>query len=109
VQLIREAQQFKPKLKAVFTINRKIANTAIGRDVAGALAQFEDMPVRSPTMSQRVIYAESAGQGLAVIEAEPNSEAAREIARLVQQMIETLTLEVQHEDLRLCQIASSSG
>ena len=37
VQLVREAQQFKPKLKAVFVVNRKIANTAIGRDVAERL------------------------------------------------------------------------
>src|SRR6516164_9416857 len=34
VQLVREAQQFKEKLKCAFVINRKIANTAIGRDVA---------------------------------------------------------------------------
>src|SRR6516164_9072789 len=36
VQLVREAQQFKEKLKCAFVINRKIANTAIGRDVAEA-------------------------------------------------------------------------
>lgn len=88
VQLIREAQQFKEKLKAVFVINRKIANTAIGRDVAGALAQFEDVLVLPAGLSQRVIYAESAGQGLAVIEADPRGEAAREMAKLAQQIIE---------------------
>jgi chromosome partitioning protein len=90
VQLIREAQQFKEKLKAVFVINRKIANTAIGRDVAGALLQFEDVPVLAAGLAQRVIYAESAGQGLSVIEADPNSEAAREMAKLVQQLIGAL-------------------
>ena len=82
VQLIREAQQFKDGLKAVFVINRKIANTAIGRDVASALEHF-DIPVLPTALCQRVLYAESAGQGLAVAEVAPNSEAARELAALV--------------------------
>lgn len=89
VQLIREAQQFKPALKGVFVINRKIVNTAIGRDVSAALAHFEEFPVLPSSLAQRVIYAESAGQGLAVIEADPNSEAAREVARLAEQMVMT--------------------
>ena len=83
VQLIREAQQFKPGLKGVFVVNRKIANTAIGRDVAAALEKFAEIPVAPVALHQRVIYAESAGQGLAVNEMDANSEAAREIARLV--------------------------
>jgi chromosome partitioning protein len=82
VQLIREAQQFKDGLKAAFVINRKIANTAIGRDVASALEHF-DIPVLPTALCQRVLYAESAGQGLAVAEVAPNSEAARELAALV--------------------------
>jgi len=82
VQLIREAQQFKESLKAAFVINRKIVNTAIGRDVASALEHF-DIPVLPTALCQRVLYAESAGQGLAVAEVAPNSEAARELAALV--------------------------
>lgn len=61
VQLINEAQQFKPELQAVFVINRKIVNTAIGRDVTTALANF-DLPVSERALSQRVIYAESAAR-----------------------------------------------
>lgn len=87
VSLIREAQQFKPDLKAAFVVNRKIANTAIGRDVAEALAQFGDVPVLTTELRQRVVYAESAGQGLAVIEVAPNGEAAREIAALVHNVV----------------------
>jgi chromosome partitioning protein len=85
VQLIREAQQFKDGLKAAFVINRKIANTAIGRDVASALEHF-DIPVLPTALCQRVLYAESAGQGLAVAEVAPNSEAARELAALVRSL-----------------------
>lgn len=89
VSLIQEAQQFKPTLKSAFVINRKIANTAIGRDVGDALGQFENVPVLPTALHQRVIYAESAGQGLAVIEAEPNSEATREIAALAKALTDT--------------------
>lgn len=87
VQLVREAQQFKPTLKSAFVINRKIANTAIGRDVAGALAEFNDVEVLSVSLAQRVVYAESAGAGLAVMEAAPGSEAARETERLADAIV----------------------
>lgn len=87
VTLIREAQQFKPGLKGAFVVNRKIANTAIGRDVTEALSQFEDVPVLPTELRQRVLYAESAGQGLAVIEVNPTGDAAREIAALVKLVI----------------------
>src|SRR5438876_661574 len=74
-------------LAAAFIINRKIANSAIGRDAAGALAQFEPISVLEPAITQRVIYAESAARGLSVIEAAPNSEAAREILGLAKRVI----------------------
>lgn len=88
VELIREARQYKPNLKGAFVINRKIVNTAIGRDVGDALARFEDIPVLPTALTQRVLYAESAGQGLSVIEANPAGEAAREVAALVCHIIE---------------------
>jgi chromosome partitioning protein len=87
VALIREAQAFKPSLKAAFVVNRKIANTAIGRDVTEALGQFGDVPVLAQALRQRVLYAESAGQGLAVSEVAPEGEAAREIAALVKAVV----------------------
>lgn len=89
VQLIREAQQFKPQLKGAFVINRKIANTAIGRDVGEALGEYTDIPVLKTTLSQRVIYAESAAQGLSVLEVDPKSEASREIINLMGQLTKT--------------------
>lgn len=91
VQLVREAQQFKPALKAVFVINRKIANTAIGRDVVGALAQFDDVPVLTATLTQRVVYAESAGAGLSVAETSPGSEGAREVERLADEIVRVVS------------------
>jgi chromosome partitioning protein len=87
VQQIRDARRFREGLKAAFIINRKIANTAISRQSAITLAQFEDLPVLAAALNQRVIYAESAAKGLAVIEAAPDSEAAREMGNLVQQIL----------------------
>jgi chromosome partitioning protein len=86
VQLIREARQLKENLKAAFVINRRIARTAIGRDGAAALAQFEDVPVLAAALNQRVVYAESAARGLSVIEAAPTSEAAREVDALAREV-----------------------
>jgi chromosome partitioning protein len=40
VKLIDEARVFKPSIKAAFLVNRKIANTAIGRDVGEALSSY---------------------------------------------------------------------
>jgi len=82
VQLIREAQQFRENLTAAFVINRRIVNTAIGRDVASILDQF-GLPVLPGHLCQRVVYAESASQGLSVAELAPQSEAAREVTALV--------------------------
>lgn len=87
VQLIREAQQYKENLKAVFVINRRIVNTAIGRDVVSALEQF-GFPVLEAAFSQRVIYAESAMQGLSVIETDAKSEAAVEVAQLAAELLQ---------------------
>lgn len=81
VRLVREAQQFKDGLGAAFAINRRIVNTAIGRDVAAAFDEAP-FPVLPAAVSQRVVFAESAGQGLAACELAPAGEAAREIAAL---------------------------
>ena len=86
VALIREARVLKEGLKAAFVINRRIARTAIGRDASAALAQFEDVPVLIAVLNQRVVYAESAARGLSVIEAQPTSEAAREIDALAREV-----------------------
>lgn len=86
VELVNEARVFKDNLKAVFAINRKIVNTAIGRDVAKTLAQFS-IPVLKG-LCQRVVYAESAAQGLAVEEMEADSQAAKEIRKLAAEIRE---------------------
>jgi len=87
VDILKEASVFAEKMKSVFVINRKISNTAIGRDVADALATYE-LPVLKTTIAQRIAFAEAATSGSTVLETEPQSLAAREIEALVREVLE---------------------
>jgi chromosome partitioning protein len=89
VDLVNEAINFKEKLKSAFVINRKIVNTAIGRDVAGALAGYP-MRVLNTAIGQRVAFAESAGQGSTVLDLDPNSAASREVMALTHEILEIM-------------------
>ena len=87
VQLIQEAIIYKQTLKAVFAVNRKIANTAIGRDFKEALAGF-NLPVLQTTVSQRVVFAESAAVGKLVFEVDQAQAAQEEIKALGKEIME---------------------
>ncbi len=87
VDLLSEATTFKENLKRAFVINRKIVNTAIGRDVTEALAEY-DLPVLKAEICQRVSFAESAAQGRTVLETDPESIASKEITALVKEVLE---------------------
>lgn len=86
VKLIDEASAFKELRKTVFVINRKIVNTAIGRDVAEALSGFP-IPVLKSVISQRVIFAEAAASGQVVHEIDPRGPAAREIDQVMDEIL----------------------
>jgi chromosome partitioning protein len=75
-----------PALKTVFAINRKIVNTAIGRDVAASLGEYQK-PVLKSEVCQRVAFAESAAQGKTVFELDEHSSAAQEIAALTKEIL----------------------
>ena len=86
VTLIREAQTFKEDIRSAFVINRKIVNTAIGRDVKEALASYQ-LPVLDANVCQRVSFAESAATGSTVLEIDPDSLASREIMALAKEIL----------------------
>ena len=86
VELLNEASVFKEKQKSAFVINRKIVNTAIGRDVAEALAGYP-IPVLAAAVGQRVAFAESAATGSTVLELDPKGAAAQEINALVDEIL----------------------
>lgn len=87
VKLIEEARIYKETLKSVFVINRRIVNTAISRDVTEALSVYPVQALQS-TIAQRVVFAESAAQGLAVHEIDGTSQAAVEIEAVTQEIVE---------------------
>lgn len=86
ITLLEEAKIYKETQKSVFVINRKITNTAIGRDVREALAGY-DLPVLPAAVCQRVAFAESAAQGSTVLELDTNSLASKEITALVDALL----------------------
>lgn len=89
VDLVADVRHFKENLKSVFVINRKIVNTAIGRDVTEALSEYE-LPVLKSQVCQRVGFAESAGQGRTVLETEPGSLASQEIEAVTTEVMELI-------------------
>lgn len=86
LKLVEEATVHKDSLKSVFAINRKIVNTAIGRDVEEALNRYP-VPILATHIHQGVSFAESALGGLIVSETDPKSVAAQEIRTLTEELI----------------------
>ncbi len=89
ITLLKEASIYKETLKSAFVINRKIVNTAIGRDVKEALSEYP-LPVLTSQISQRVGFAESAARGQTVLETEPTGIASKEILALVAEIWELI-------------------
>jgi len=87
VKLIEEAVIYKSDLKSVFVVNRKIVNTAIGRDVTDALAAYP-VPALKASVAQRVIFAEAVAQGRAVHEIDEAGPAAAEIEAVRAELME---------------------
>ncbi len=89
IDLIHEATIYKPNLKSAFVINRKIVNTALGRDVVDALSDYP-VPVLNTSICQRIALAESAAQGQTVFETAPDNPAGKEIQTLIDEIMEVV-------------------
>jgi len=89
VDLITEVRVIKANLNAVFAVNRKIVGTAIGRDVAEALASYPVLVLKA-AISQRVSFAERAAAGQTVVETDPTGAAAQEIRAMVAELMEQI-------------------
>lgn len=86
ISLVQEAKQYKPDIKCVFAVNRRVANTVISREVLKAFKNFP-FPLLEPSVCQRIIFAETAAQGLTVFDAAPSSAAAYEIAAIAELLV----------------------
>ena len=89
VRLIEDAGTFKDSIKTVFIVNRKIINTALGRDVFAALENYPFSTLKT-TIGQRVAFAESAAVGASVLETDPNGAASLEINSLTREVLEIM-------------------
>ena len=85
VSLIREAQVFRPLLRAAFVINRRVSTTIIGREARQSLA--EQPPALRSEVHQRIVFADSVAAGRLARETAPDSAAAREITALVDELL----------------------
>ena len=73
-----------PKILCCLAINRKIANTTIGRDVRDALAEL-DVPILKSDIGQHVAFAESTANGSTVMK-QIRSKVAKEINKFVDEL-----------------------
>ena len=87
VKLIAEARVYKENIKSVFVVNRKITNTAIGRDVREALAAYP-VHVLEASIAQRVVFAEAAAQGQAIFEIDAAGLAVTEMEAVAAELME---------------------
>lgn len=92
VKLVDEASVYKENLKGAFVVNRRISNTAIGRDVGEALASYS-LPTLKSIVTQRVVFAETANLGQSVFEVDRKSLASIEI-----EAVKTELLEMMHNE-----------
>ena len=86
VALIREAQVFRPALRAAFVINRRVSTTVIGREARNSLAD-QPVPALRAEIRQRIVFADSVAAGRLARELVPDSPAAREITALVDELL----------------------
>jgi chromosome partitioning protein len=86
VSLVREAQVFRPALRAAFVINRRVGATVIGREARGALAD-QPLPALLSEVRQRIVFADSVAAGRLARELDADSIAAREIAALADEVL----------------------
>lgn len=95
VDLVRESIMFKENIKAAIAINRKIANTAIGRDVREALNTL-GVTVLAADICQRVSFAESAAIGSTVM-VQGDTKATNEIKKFVNEILKIHEQENKHD------------
>jgi chromosome partitioning protein len=85
--LIREASAYKPQLRGIFVINRRVIGTRIAREVRKAIGDL-GIPALGGSLAQRVIFAETAGTGMLAAEIDPRSAAAREVAEVTTELLQ---------------------
>jgi chromosome partitioning protein len=85
VELVAEAQQFRPGLRTAIVITRKKPGTSLGRDSRRALEQT-GLAVLQSELCDRVAYQEAVMAGYSVHAYAPKDPAAREVKALCDEL-----------------------
>ena len=88
--LIREASIYRPQLRGIFVVNRRIVGTRIAREVRSAIGDL-GVPALEASLAQRVIFAETAGTGMLAAEIDPHSAGAREVAEVTTELLRVVS------------------
>jgi len=87
VELIKARQEITDgKPKAAFVISRQIVGSKLSGEVRSALEAY-GLPILNSCTSQRVLYPTSAAVGSTVIDDEPNGVAAKEIQKILEELL----------------------
>lgn len=86
VQQLQEWRAIKETQKTAFVVSRVIGNTVIGRDIREMTAG-RGMRVLDTAVTQRVAFAEALTMGKSIFEWAGEGEAAREFAKLMNEMM----------------------
>jgi len=97
VDLVKQRQEItEGKLRAAFIVSRAIVNTKLGRDVVGALEEYE-LPILSTHIHQRVDYPKTAARGMTVLDQRSvSTEAQDEIVSMANEVLAILN-EIERE------------
>ena len=88
IEIVKEALLYNEKLVSRFLINMVLPNSIMGRDTQAALKEHEEIPVLKQTVGARQVFKNALSMGQGVVEFEPKSKAAQEIAACYQEIIE---------------------
>ena len=90
VDLVKQRMEITDgKLRAAFVVSRAIKGTRIGNEITDALNGY-GLPILAARITQRVSYPGSAAAGATVLDLEPDSEAAREMTALADEIKQLL-------------------
>lgn len=85
LELVDEAQQYRPELSARIALNRLNSRTILGDKAKNALRQTP-VPLLDATLGERVAFQETPATGRGVTRYEPNGKAADEAKALVDEI-----------------------
>lgn len=86
IEAVNNGRALKEQLEAVFLVSRKHGNTVIGRD-AKAYAADTGIPILRAEIQNRVAFAEALTAGRTIFEWAAKSEAAKDIDKLVKELL----------------------